>query len=549
MVNTRANSYSSATTLANGEAMATTTTITTTVPSATVSTTTTAMAPMMVTSAVATPAPSETNTSGSSLGQSTPETPNFSSITARTIQRERREQGDQAGTGQEHATVCQESQADAQLNAVINSAIGVGQMELVRLLDERLRLLVPQLVHQALEGTRGPTMQGFDQRANREIQASDQQPIGLAATHVVLTERPHLPPVGHARQACQITPHPQSAQPVQQRQYGTAAESQWPVFSAHQRGQPAAEMEYGGDYRYSQPPIQSHPAAAHMSPGRFQAPEYPHAPRRASPRKVDIEKWRLKFDGKSITAEDFMFRLEQLRQDFACDWDEVLVKFPQLLDGPAEDWYWMQRRLGRIKSFPDLKEAFLSQFRKFESDFDVQRKMMDRRQAPHESFEDFYNAVLRLRNQQREPLQEQMLVEMMKGNLKSSLAALVFPIRMFGLQHFREECRKAELLLTNQRQAAMAHRQQFAPRVSELEYEERDAELEVEAISRQNNYICWNCREKGHGFMDCRSTTRSLFCYGCGLENVVKPNCPRCKGNRQTGTTKGETRPHFANPQ
>lgn len=60
---------------------------------------------------------------------------------------------------------------------------------------------------------------------------------------------------------------------------------------------------------------------------------------RTNVKKMDVEKWRLKFDGtsKTINAEDFIFRLEQLRQDYQCDWDEVLVKFPQLLEGPAED--------------------------------------------------------------------------------------------------------------------------------------------------------------------------------------------------------------------
>lgn len=157
--------------------------------------------------------------------------------------------------------------------------------------------------------------------------------------------------------------------------------------------------------------------------------------------------------------------------------------------------------------------------------------------------------MLRLRNQQREPINEQMVVEMMKGNLRPAIAALVFPIRMYGLQHFREECRKAELLLANQRQAAQSHRHQFATRVHEIEYEDPHSVIEVDAIGRQSSYTCWNCKEKGHGFMDCPSTHRSVFCYGCGMENVVKPSCPRCKGNRQAGTMKGEARPTSTNPQ
>lgn len=263
-----------------------------------------------------------------------------------------------------------------------------------------------------------------------------------------------------------------------------------------------------------------------------------------------MDKWRLRFDGtsKSITAEDFMFRLERLKEDYGYSDEEVVIKFPQLLEGPAEDWFWMQRRLGRLNSLQDIKHAFLSQFRKFESDFDVQRRMMDRRQGSQEPFEQFYNAMLRLHCQQRVPMEESMLVGMLKNNLKPSMASLVFPMKIYGLQHFREECRKAEQLLANQRQASQAYKQTYNQRVHALESEEPN-EWEVEAISRQANYICWNCKEKGHGFVECPSNIRNLFCYGCGWENVTKPRCPQCQGNQQSGTMKGVARPAQSQPQ
>lgn len=260
-----------------------------------------------------------------------------------------------------------------------------------------------------------------------------------------------------------------------------------------------------------------------------------------------MDKWRLRFDGtsKSITAEDFIFRLERLKDDYGCSDEEVVVKFPQLLEGPAEDWFWMQRRLGRLNTLRDIKQAFLSQFRKFESDFDVQRRMMDRRQGSQEPFEEFYNALLRLHHQQRVPMEEGMLVEMLKNNLKPSMASLIFPMKIYGLQHFREECRKAEQLLINQRQA---YKQSYNPKVHAIECEASE-ENEVDAISNHTNYICWNCKEKGHGFMECPSTTRNLFCYGCGFENVTKPSCPRCQGNQRSGTMKGMVRPAQTHPQ
>lgn len=521
MVNTRANSYTGELPVPTSAVTAmATTTVSTFTTAAMMTTTTTAREAIAVTSALSSPAPSVTHSLGSSLGQSTPETPQFSSLTAQNVQREMRERMD-ANLG--NMRVEADRNAESQLHDVINSAIGVGQMELIRLLDERLKLLVPQLVQQRLDVLAQTTSHPTQHIPVQSNQPHSNQIAQPAVAHNV--HMPHMPNVSSSQQP-NVEFLLNAARPI--------------------------EGNGGNPDLRPNPSYQPRQAPHSLPQWNPQFPEQPpSSASRLGPRRVEMDKWRLKFDGtsKSITAEDFIFRLEQLCQDYDCGGDEVLIKFPQFLEGPAEDWYWMQRRLGRIHSFQELKETFLSQFRKFESDFDVQRKMMDRRQGPHETFEEFCNAVLRLRNQQREPIPEQMLVEMMKGNLKPAVAALVFPIRMFGLQHFREECRKAELLLANQRQGAQAYRQQFTQRVNEIAHEEPVEDVGVDAISRQANYICWNCREKGHGFMDCPSLVRNLFCFGCGLENVVKPSCPRCKGNRQTSALKGETRPNPMNPQ
>lgn len=52
----------------------------------------------------------------------------------------------------------------------------------------------------------------------------------------------------------------------------------------------------------------------------------------------------------------------------------------------------------------------------------------DLRQQPQETFEDFFKAVVKLRNQQRVPYSEQDLVEIMR-----LIAALIFPLKISGL--------------------------------------------------------------------------------------------------------------------
>lgn len=63
------------------------------------------------------------------------------------------------------------------------------------------------------------------------------------------------------------------------------------------------------------------------------------------------------------------------------------------------------------------------------------------------------------------------------------MAQLVFPIRMFGLSHFRTEYKKAESLLSSQRQVYGLP--QYVQRVHDLNYENNSTtEVEVDAI-------CW----------------------------------------------------------
>jgi hypothetical protein len=39
---------------------------------------------------------------------------------------------------------------------------------------------------------------------------------------------------------------------------------------------------------------------------------------------------------------------------------------------------------------------------------------------------------------------------------------------------------------------------------------------------------CHNCKRFGHRFKDCRQPQSRLFCYKCGMENVITENCPFC---------------------
>ena len=55
-----------------------------------------------------------------------------------------------------------------------------------------------------------------------------------------------------------------------------------------------------------------------------------------------------------------------------------------------------------------------------------------------------------------------------------------------------------------------------------------------EQANQQQNFQCWNCKERGHGFFNCQKPQQEIFCYRCGRQNVVLSQCPHCqRGNCQ----------------
>lgn len=297
----------------------------------------------------------------------------------------------------------------------------------------------------------------------------------------------------------------------------------------------------------NQPPIILQPESSRQRQEVWTAPSLPpqqnqnfsiRMPRQSfEPLSRKLEKWNLRFDGtnRTMNVQEFIFRVGVLKQDYNCTDEEILRDFHILLEGPARDWYWDHRKLVRVQTWSDLEKALLTKYRRFEKEYQVQMQILNRRQLPQESFEEFYNAVMKLRNQQDSPYEEGQLVEIMRGNLKPSLAQIMFSVQVRTLLDFCREVKRAESLLANQRQVYQ-QRPNTNHRVSELAYEEAEetplVDFEVNGIRSTSHYTCWNCKVVGHSFVDCPEPLTRQFCFRCGRDGVVTPKCPKCQGNR-----------------
>lgn len=115
---------------------------------------------------------------------------------------------------------------------------------------------------------------------------------------------------------------------------------------------------------------------------------------------LQLQKWGLKYDGssKSVSVEEFIFRAESLGVDYVCSLDVFIKGFHHLLTGRAFDWTWQFRQQNPLCEWTYLKFCFIKKFRTFQSDFEIQRRIIERRQLQSESADVYISAIIRLKN-------------------------------------------------------------------------------------------------------------------------------------------------------
>lgn len=258
-------------------------------------------------------------------------------------------------------------------------------------------------------------------------------------------------------------------------------------------------------------------------------------------------KWNIKFTGNSggMSVNDFIFRVETLRGRQNLSWTYVCDNFHLLLAEKADEWYWLYLGRNGSPSWPSIKSAITKEFKHRDTDFEILKSIMDYKQS-NEPFDDFFFKVVKVNGQMDQPLTDDKLLEILKGNLNFRLWQLTFSARIQTLEELRDHCRNAE------RQLMM--RQSVKPRVNEIDSCIRDGEIVVEELRRDSvdrQVSCWNCDQQGHIFKACPSMQRRLFCYKCGQRNVTTRSCVKCGKislNRQANSLSPDQGCSMSNP-
>lgn len=281
---------------------------------------------------------------------------------------------------------------------------------------------------------------------------------------------------------------------------------------------------------------------------------------RVEPLGIRVDKLGLNFSGdpKGLRVMDFIKRLEIMQAQYNIPWSEVLRDFAFLVSGQAREWYWLHRQSNVYTDWVGLKEALISQYQTPQSKFDILRDLLERKQRPNESINSYFHEMGILRSRLLQPIYEYEMIKILRGNIREDIKRHVYQMTISSVEQLRIECIEAERNFPRRENRAVTFPQRPIRQVNEIydEIYEKPVEVpeenigeELSAIRIQSQIrvpiICWNCREKGHVFMDCPVEVRKLFCYRCGKPDTVTPKCPVCQqGNSRRGVeVTGETHP------
>lgn len=250
-----------------------------------------------------------------------------------------------------------------------------------------------------------------------------------------------------------------------------------------------------------------------------------------------IQTWNISFNGNSskLPVDKFIYMVTALTNDSLGGDFEVLCEHLHILfNGRGLDWYWRYRRSVERVEWTLLCEALRSHFQDHLSDGDIKELIREKKQKESESFDEFYSSIQYLCDRLRYPIPDHELLDILRRNLRPKIRSELFYQNITSVAQLRHLLLRREALLDDiDKPGFRSARRQ----INEVELDSTTYSVSHEnEISELGKIKCWNCRKDGHRYVDCLED-RKVFCYGCGLEGILKPNCLVCqsRGNSKAG--------------
>lgn len=234
-----------------------------------------------------------------------------------------------------------------------------------------------------------------------------------------------------------------------------------------------------------------------------------------------------------MTVEDFLFRVETMRD--ASDYTEADVYkfFSKITRGRAQTFYWQFRNSNRTETWAVFIEYFKEQFKFRESDVEIDVKMCSRKQGYNESFNDFYSAIVAMNLSRTIPKSNIDLISLLRTNCRYDISSKMLTFKTESLSEMIQQCRNVEQFLTNYKNQKGVYNKPMAKKVNEIQKFQSSIEKEESENQEADleEIICQNC------------DGRVVCCYKCHEPGVTYKNCWKCKENRLKAEMNRDLRP------
>lgn len=250
------------------------------------------------------------------------------------------------------------------------------------------------------------------------------------------------------------------------------------------------------------------------------------------------------FDGKNMSVRQFIFRLSRLKESNDVTWEYIVKHFYRCVKGYADTWYCaLVKKVENAKldlTWNVLKDALENDFGGRQTDADISNMMWGRKQKYNESFEEFFEELMKLNNGLSVPKDDSEIINILKSNCSNRIVSGVYNYSSKNAQDFRRQCMKYELEVEKRFKNNSTNSAQYSKKISELETGRSYPDLsekeqtvssnpdcQVEALNMSKlkpKVKCGHCQQP------------VIFCYRCFTPDVMFPDCTTCHPENSKGS-------------
>lgn len=261
-------------------------------------------------------------------------------------------------------------------------------------------------------------------------------------------------------------------------------------------------------------------------------------------REVRLDKWNIKYDGNNMSAEDFIFQIEILREGSPYTLNEVYLNLSQVLTGNMMMFFLRYRKMNPTHGWTQFKISLTDLYGSLETDYSIYTKMTARKQGPKEPFMNFYSDIMQLNLKMRNPRPSVELISIIRNNCCFRIGQVLLNYPNGSMSEIVAKCRETEDFYKRNALAPKSNR--FVKELEDGSSEADDPTVEALKFRKNDRYSdlssiqCLECGAYGHKRATCpnkpNDQNSKFFSYRCGLEGYTFYSCVRCNTAQENRT-------------